>query len=472
MRRLAGLILIALLALTHAATAHAAGPQLGIADDRILLGGGEPADQAVAEWQKLGVQQVRILALWSRIAPSAKAKKMPKGFKPANPGAPGYDWAALDAAVDRVVAAGMKPLLTITGPGPRWSSRYPGHKQPGYYPLPRHYAAFATAVAARYGDRVNRYILWNEPNLSAWLSPQAKCSKHHHCRVEGAHLYRSLVRAAYPAVHRADRGAQVLIGATSSRGGNLHSAGSSERPLVFLRALGCVSSSFKKLRTGRCKGFKPAWADGYAYHPHGIVNAPDKPFPNRDDANLASLGRVESTLDRLTAHRRLHGTTHHLGIYIDEYGYQTNPPDKLAGVSPSTQDKWLQSAAYMAWRDPRVKLFTQYLWRDDPVSRNGLYSGWQSGLEYASGKAKPALKHFATPFALDSSRGRLWGQVRGGDRTTVTVERRLKGGKSWKRVKTVKTDSQGYWSLRTSLRAGASYRYVAAGAASSTLKRR
>ena len=35
---------------------------------------------------------------------------------------------------------------------------------------------FAGEVAARYGDRVDRYILWNEPNLGGWLRPQASCS--------------------------------------------------------------------------------------------------------------------------------------------------------------------------------------------------------------------------------------------------------------------------------------------------------
>ena len=36
-----------------------------------------------------------------------------------------------------------------------------------------------------------------------------------------------------------------------------------------------------------------------------------------------------------------------------------------------------------------MKLFTQYLWRDEPVEPGGTYSGWQSGLRYADGRAKP-----------------------------------------------------------------------------------
>jgi len=97
-------LLVLLATLVLAAPAQAAGPQLGIADDRILLAGGPAADRAVADWAATGIEQVRILALWSRIA--GPSKSAPES------------WGELDAAVDRVVAAGMEPLLTITGPGP------------------------------------------------------------------------------------------------------------------------------------------------------------------------------------------------------------------------------------------------------------------------------------------------------------------------------------------------------------------
>ena len=59
-----------------------------------------------------------------------------------------------------------------------------------------------------------------------------------------------------------------------------------------------------------------------------------------------------------------------------------------------------------------MKLFTQYLWRDEPDGNAGIYSGWQSGLYYLDGRAKPSLKSFPTPFVLDAARSRLWGQVR------------------------------------------------------------
>jgi hypothetical protein len=116
-----------------------------------------------------------------------------------------------------------------------------------------------------------------------------------------------------------------------------------------------------------------------------------------------------------------------------------------------------------------VKLLTQYLWRDEPRGLAGGYSGWQSGLRYADGRAKPSLKTFKTPFVLDAAHGRLWGQVRSRETQTVTVERRLRGSSKWRTVATRATDARGYWSWSTRLRKGASYRYLAAGATSATM---
>jgi len=149
----------------------------------------------------------------------------------------------------RVRGAGLRVMLTVSGPGPVWSSRSPAKHNPRYRPDPARYADFASAVARRYGADVDRYILWNEPNLPSWLQPQAKCTRHG-CMPVAPNVYRGLVRAAYPAVKAADPGAQVLIGAMSSRGQNLRSRNSTLRPMVFLRALGCVTASFRRLRSG------------------------------------------------------------------------------------------------------------------------------------------------------------------------------------------------------------------------------
>src|SRR3954451_6842837 len=365
--------LLALLLLAAALPgAASAGPLVGIADDRLLRPGGPAADHAVAAWAANGVDVVRIFAQWDQVAPSPSARTRPAGAA--------YDFSRIDAGVDRVRAAGMEPLLTLTGPGPVWGMQDPSRGSHRYRPSPAAYAQFASDAASHFAGRVHRYILWNEPNLSFWLSPRAGA----------AGLYRNLVNAAAPAIHAVDPTAQLLVGALAPRA----------QPLAFLRQLGCVDPRYRRIRTGPCAHFKPVTATALAFHPHSITYAPWQPFVGRDDANLASLGRLEAVLDRLRHAGRLRAGG---GLWLDEYGYQTNPPDRFLGVTPARQDSWLQDAAYEAWRDPRVKLFSQYVWQDEPGSRASGYSGWQSGLLYADGRAKPALAHFPMPFFVDTA---------------------------------------------------------------------
>src|SRR3954453_2673678 len=81
-----------------------AGPLIGMSDDRVLLNGGPAADSAVAAWAADGVDVVRIFVQWDKASPSPGSHKRPAGA---------YDFARVDAAVDRVRAAGMQPLLTL-----------------------------------------------------------------------------------------------------------------------------------------------------------------------------------------------------------------------------------------------------------------------------------------------------------------------------------------------------------------------
>jgi hypothetical protein len=421
-------LLIALTLLAAVPAAAPAGPLVGIADDRILLAGGAPADKAVAAWAADGVDVVRIFVGWNGVSPSPNARTQPAGAA--------YDFSRIDAAVDRVRAAGMQPLLTLTGPGPVWGMQDPSRGSHRYRPSPSRYAQFAAAAAAHFAGRVSRYILWNEPNLSFWLSPRAG---------EPA-LYRNLVNAAVPAIRAVDPSAQLLVGALAPRA----------QPLAFLRALGCVDARYRRVRTGACTHFKPITATALAYHPHSVTFAPSQPFPGANDANLASLGKLEAVFDRLRHAGRLRVGG---GLWLDEYGYQTDPPDRFLGISPARQDAWLQQADYRTWRDPRVKLMTQYVWKDEPATAQTGYSGWQSGLLYANGRAKPALAHFPVPFFIDSGRGLVWGQVRPGGAHPVVVERRLRGG-SWTSVARLRTDARGYWARRMRLIRGAAYRFL------------
>jgi hypothetical protein len=445
--------------------------ETGIADDAALLN--EPDDARAAAtvdaWAALGIDDVRIFVQWQAIAPGVGDVRSPAGFDAADPDSPAYNWSRVDRAVDLVSAAGMRPLLVVTGPGPLWASQVPGRRSVRYKPRPDLFAQFAGAAALRYAPAVDRYIVWNEPNIPLWLQPQNTCvPTRRRCTPYAPHLYRRLVRAAYPAIKAADPTATVLFGALAPQGEPSVKPNARIRPLAFLRSMGCVSVRLRRDRSGPCRGFQPLTADGFAYHPHTTKLAPGAPQANRDEASMGDLRRLERTLDGTQGaggFKKPGGGR--FGLYFTEWGYQTDPPDKTRGVSLAQQSRWLQQGAYIAYRDPRVRLLTQYEWRDEPVGRSFFgdrYAGWQSGLRFRDNRAKPSLKSFANPFFVDRRSGRrtarLWGQIRPGVTHRVTVQRRRPGAGRWTSVTTLSTNGDGYWTLRQTVKVTTDFRFT------------
>ena len=76
-------------------------------------------------------------------------------------------------------------------------------------------------------------------------------------------------------------------------------------------------------------------------------------------------------------------------IWITEYGYQTNPPDRIFGVSFLNQARYLTQAYGIAKRNPRIDMFLWFLLRDE---RLGVDQGWQSGLLTAGGGEEALLR--------------------------------------------------------------------------------
>src|SRR6185436_15535546 len=104
----------------------------------------------------------------------------------------------------------------------------------------------------------------------------------------------------------------------------------------------------------------------------------------------------------------------HLPIYLTEFGIQSTP-DKVSGVSLERQAAYLAVAEHIAYVNPRVATFSQYLMSDDPPRSDGYrYGGFESGLISSAGKEKPAYKGFRLPLAVEryDDSDVLWGLVR------------------------------------------------------------
>jgi Cellulase (glycosyl hydrolase family 5) len=384
------------------------------------------------EIRAFGVTNVRQLVYWQSFAPRPNSKKKPR-FNAANPDAyPAGTWARLDQLVASAKALGMKVMLTPTGPVPRWATA--AKKDHLTRPSSKLFGQFVTALARRYGEDVDVWSVWNEPNQPQFLLPQYRKRKPY-----SPTLYRGLYRVAYSAIRsvRANRSDTILIGETSPRG-NVHIV----HPLRFLRGMACLDDNYRKTR--KCSRLK---ADGYAHHAYTTRTGPSFIPPDKNDVTIGVISRLVRALDRAG---RAGGLPKRLKIYLTEFGIQSYP-DKISGVPLERQPAYYAIAEHIAYVNPRVALFSQYLMRDDaPRSTGYRYRGFESGLRRRSGAKKPAYRAFSNPLAVEryGRRDVLWGLIRPrAERQSVTIEYRRKGSHKWRKLRTLNTTARGVYGL-------------------------
>src|SRR4051794_31535184 len=203
-------LMVALLLAPSAAFAGR-GAEVSIMDDPLLLGRSTShVDRQMRIFRRLGVDRVRVSALWNgATSTTAGSSTRPSNFDAANPNDPRYTWGALDRVVDSARGHGLKVMLSISTPAPRWATNggEPLSPRPGEYGL------YAEAVARHFASRVDHYGAANEPNQPGWLRPQTDGGG-----LVSPHFYRALLQAAYPRIKAADPSSVVLAGNLASSG--------------------------------------------------------------------------------------------------------------------------------------------------------------------------------------------------------------------------------------------------------------
>ncbi|MFZ0088709.1 MAG: hypothetical protein WAL63_04330 [Solirubrobacteraceae bacterium] len=392
----------------------------------------------------LGVDRVHVYLHWADVAPDPESRTRPD-FDATDPSAyPASGWAPYDAIVRGLAARQMTIDLALLSPAPIWGTGTGDpnkNTQPGWRPNDAEFEQFVQAVGTRYsghytppGDskplpRVDFWSIWNEPNLGIELGPEAVP----HTQIEKSGiLYRGVVNAMWHGLQVTGHGHDTILfgevapaGATFGDAPGLFAVMS---PLRFLRALYCVNADYQPLRgtaavqrgcpatTAGTKAFPSQnpglfHASGFADHPYPQGLPPNVPTPDEPDfAELAAIGKLEHTLDRL---QRVYGSDTEFPIWSTEFGYQTVPPDPDAGtVTPKLAAYYLNWSEYLTWLDPRIKSFDQYLLADPP---NGHFA---TGLEFASGVPKPSYFAWRMPLYLPvttTAKGHplvVWGCVR------------------------------------------------------------
>ena len=173
--------------------------------------------------------------------------------------------------------------------------------------------------------------------------------------------------------------------------------------------------------------------DAYAHNPYPLDPKRESPLTGGcghcTTITMATLTRLTTLVGRDFPRAR---------IWLTEYAYQTNPPDRLLGVSPALQAQYVGEAAFAAYRAPKVDLLIQFLYRDEPN-----LARFQSGLVSLGNRPKPSLAAFELPLAQISATA-LWGQLRApAAGTTGRLEKRV--GSRWSALATVHAGSGGYF---------------------------
>jgi hypothetical protein len=469
-------------------------------DDQLLLYSPAPTvTRTLDTLRSLGVDRLRLTVLWAAIAPDPLSRHRPKRFNASDPASyPAAAWVPYDRIVELARARGLAVDFNVTAPGPLWAMAAgpPNAKAANHYrPSPTAFGQFVAAVGRRYGGsftasrgapqrtlpRVSYWTIWNEPNQPGWLWPQWRAVARTRV-MNSPRLYRLYVDAAFAALKRTGHSPStdtILIGEVAPEGSERHADRDAIPPMPFIRSLYCLDDRYQPLRGtdaglmhcpdgGTRSAFVAAHpglfdATGFAHHPYSFFLAPAVRMSDENFVPISDLTRLETGLDRIFS---AYGVKRTLPIYVTEYGYETNPPDPYRGVSPRLQSAYLNQAQYMAWKDPRVRSFAQFLLVDSapnpayPKRTQGYWSSFQTGLVYAGGLPKPSLNSYRIPIFIPDppvkagASATIWGMLRpaqNGTNQHALIQWRARRGAYRTLAKLTTGDPSGFLSARVNV---------------------
>jgi hypothetical protein len=506
-------------------------------DPKIVYSAPEKLEGTLAEMKRLGADWIRVSVFWRLLAPEPDSQTRPfapgGGADPRNYSA--EKWDRYDRIVTTAQRLGLKLLFNVTSPAPNWATPSPPRAdlERNFRPDAGEFKDFVKALGTRYSGtfadeaarqgvtsvfdsceptpnfpappelcppegadptqdnpnppntgpllpRVDRWSIWNEPNMPGWLTPQ---SHEDDKRLAASpHVYRGLADAMYSGLQETGHGSDmILLAETAPRGAMERAITQSLPPLLFIRELYCLDRRFRHF-TGDAAarrdcpaggdGFAAAHpvlfnATGFAHHPYAFEAPPGATDPTKDHVVIGDLGRLPRTLDRTLAR---HGSSRQYRIWLTEYGYQTDPPDPYVGWPWKTHTRYLAQAEWLAYRQPRVRSMAQFLLYDDAPLRDYSpddprhWGTFQTGLRTADGRRKPAYSGYQRTIYVPGrvnrgARLRIFGHYRPATAPVAAeVQFRRSDSKDWKAVTTAHTNPSGFLVVRRAARRSGMFR--------------
>ena len=252
----------------------------------------EELDRALTRMSDLGLRWIRQPFAWVEIEP-----------------APGqFNWAPWDQAVAAADAHDLK-LIAVLDTTPAWA-RPPDTDQSTPPTELIDFGNFSRALAERYGDQLDYYQIWEEPNLSAhwgnsFVDPRS---------------YARLLREGAINLRAVDQNAVVLTAALA--------------PTVETGPLNLNEPAFL---AGLYAANAAPWFDVVAAQPYGFEHEPTAP-PREEDLNFA---RPDLLRQVMVAH-----DDGHKPIWATAFGWSALPQAQAEGPSPWPSVSSEQQGAY------------------------------------------------------------------------------------------------------------------------------
>ena len=368
------LVLAACMASTASASSSL---RIGIFDDGMVLYG-EP-DRVFPQLANTGARLVRVNLWWS--GPGIRvATRRPQ--RPADPTDPAYNWDTYDRTVRFAIVNGMQPVFSILGTPP-WANA-----AKGWNVAPtnaRDLRLFAAAAQRRYSGtfvnadgvtlpRVSLWMAWNEPNNPVFLKPQYRRTGTT-WTIQSGRDYAKMCNAIVQGIKSIQRDIQGRV--------RWHRAAREQQPELE-PPVGLAAPVPARDEGGRRREVSTPTpitrttsspAETPTTKPAGVRGQPPTAI------TLGNFDMLVTELNRLYRKR--------VRMWITEYGYQTNPPDRISGVTYSKQAAYMTQAVSYARRHPQIDLFLWFLLRDEDR-----LDGWQSGLTTVTGARKPSFNTF------------------------------------------------------------------------------
>ncbi|CAN5450114.1 hypothetical protein BH20ACT18_BH20ACT18_06530 [soil metagenome] len=440
-------------------------------DDLLVYRGNIEKISTLNRMKALGVDAVRVTVLWSVVAEGKKNNKRandPRGY-------PARKWDRYDTLVYTARQAGVAVLFNVTGPGPTYGHERPPRNRAAskrtWKPKAREFAEFVEAVGKRYSGtyrdenvkltipRVNLWSIDNEPNQGGWLTPQFDVEPTLKQKIAiSPILYRELYLRGRRALAKSGHDDDViLLGETAPLGDpkGRKTDRKAMSPVEFISEMMCIAPNGRPYKgrqatARKCDMFDklgPIEATAFAHHPYTRSDAPTQP-PSRSGYTLGNISQLGTALDSY-AQKSGGDIPSGLPLLLTAYGYETNPPDPISGISPELQAQYINEGDFILYQNPRIIGNTQFLLRDVPPVRSakkGSQAYWftyQSGLFYQNDQPKPAALAYGLPLVLnvagrDGAGGgtvNVWGQLRfrpnGAQGDTVQLFFRPEGSTQW-----------------------------------------